>query len=784
MSPSARQTENTGSPLRSVHTSNLPELFDRLQISVVVSTYQAGKVVLIRSDGQTLNTHFRNFGKPMGVAVDHSRIVIGGANTIWEYRNMPAVASKLEPLGKHDACYIPRRIHVTGDIDIHELGWDNDDQLWIINTRFCCLCTIDADHSFHPRWRPPFISALAPEDRCHLNGLAMVNGRVKYVTALGETNAEGAWRANKASGGILIDVESGETLLRGLSMPHSPRWYRDQLWVLESGQGSLARVDLDNGSWETVARLPGFTRGVDFVGPLAFIGLSQVRESAVFSGIPVVQRTDERVCGIWVVNIETGETVGFLRFEAGVQEIFAVQVLQGIRFPEMMEWDDPRMAGSYVLPDEALAHVHVPSEADLAGSPSFHFQRGNHFYQRAELASAIAAYRNCVALQAEFPNARYNLAIALGDAGQYVEAEDLLRQVVDRERERADVHNSLGYLAMRQCNPEDAIQHFESAISVKPNYVEAHRNLAMALLQTGEYERGFVEYDWRWTGSREAQSFQPHLCWDGRPVPEKTLLIYAEQGAGDAIQFARFLPRAAARCRRLIVACQRNLVPVIATIDGVAEVREPGSIRVAEFDVYLPMISLPRVFEVGFRTIPCEIPYVNLATLHRRKGVFALVPSAGNFPKVGVVWAGNPEFALDRYRSCSLRDFLPVLRVPGIAFYSLQKSMAAADEIASLPADVVVQDLAPKLNDFGDLALAIAELDLVISVDTAAAHLAGALGRPVWTLLPYAPDWRWHLHMDVSPWYPSMKLFRQSREGAWEDVMAKVAAALQFTQQE
>src|SRR5437870_1975853 len=263
------------SAIRSVHTSNLPALFDQLQISLIVSTYQAGKAIVIRSDYGTLNTHFRTFAKPMGIAANNTRLTIGGSNTVWEYHNMPAVAQKLEPPGKHDACYIPRRIHVTGDIDIHELAWDAKNELWLVNTRFCCLCTLDPQHSFYPRWRPPFVSAYAPEDRCHLNGLAMVEGRPKYVTALGETDTAGGWRANKARGGILMDIETNEILLRGLSMPHSPRWYQGKLWVLESGEGSLASVDLKRRTWQRVAEVPGFTRGIDFLGSLAFIGLSQ-----------------------------------------------------------------------------------------------------------------------------------------------------------------------------------------------------------------------------------------------------------------------------------------------------------------------------------------------------------------------------------------------------------------------------------------------------------------------------------------------------------------------------
>jgi uncharacterized protein (TIGR03032 family) len=311
-------------PLRSLHTTNLPALFDQLQISLRVSTYQAGKLIVVRNEGGVLNTHFRSLAKPMGIAADGTRLTVGGTHTVWEYRNVPAVARTLDPPDAHDACYVPRRLHITGDIDVHELAYDQNHELWVVNTRFCCLCTLDADHSFAPRWRPPFVSALAPEDRCHLNGICLVDGHPKYVTALGETDTPGGWRAKKAHGGLLMDLNTNEIVLRGLSMPHSPRWYQGQLWVLESGQGSLARADLTRGRWETVAQFPGFTRGLDFAGPLAYIGLSQVRESAVFSGIPLVERSQERTCGVWVVHLETGQPVSFLRFEAGVQEIFAV----------------------------------------------------------------------------------------------------------------------------------------------------------------------------------------------------------------------------------------------------------------------------------------------------------------------------------------------------------------------------------------------------------------------------------------------------------------------------
>ena len=343
-------------PMRSVHTANFPHILRQLGISLVCSTYQAGKLIVLRADGENINTHFRIFSKPMGIAANRERMAIGCASQIWELHNMAAVANKLEPQGKHDACYIPRKVSVTGDIDIHEMAWGQKD-LWFINTRFSCLCTLDTKYSFVPRWRPKFVTALTPEDRCHLNGLATIDDRPKYVTALGQSDSAGGWRSNKANGGILIDIDTQAIISTGLSMPHSPRWYDNRLLVLESGNGSLGAIDLASGKLDTITTLPGFTRGIDFCGSLAFVGLSQVRETAVFSGIPLTERLEERICGVWVVNIITGETIAFLRFEDAVQEIFAVQVLPNISFPEIIDWDEKLIATSYVLPDEALKDV-------------------------------------------------------------------------------------------------------------------------------------------------------------------------------------------------------------------------------------------------------------------------------------------------------------------------------------------------------------------------------------------------------------------------------------------
>lgn len=347
--------DTTQSPLRSVHTASFPDLLRQLKSSVLVSTYQAGRLVLLRAAGETLNTHFRPYPMPMGLAANGRELVLGTKTSIRHFRNMPAVAARREPDGSCDACYVPRSVHVTGDIRIHEIAWAGT-ELWAVNTRFSCLCTFDADHSFVPRWRPPFVSAYAPEDRCHLNAIGVRDGRVKYATCLGMTDTRGGWREQKATGGVLLDVPSGEPIARGLSMPHSPRWHNGKLWVLNSGAGELAIVDEPSGKLTTVATLPGFTRGLDFAGPLAFVGLSQVRESAIFSGIPITE-LPKRECGVWIVDTRTGRIAAFLRFEESVQEIFAVQVLPGVRFPDVMTDDDELLDTSYVIPNEALAEV-------------------------------------------------------------------------------------------------------------------------------------------------------------------------------------------------------------------------------------------------------------------------------------------------------------------------------------------------------------------------------------------------------------------------------------------
>jgi uncharacterized protein (TIGR03032 family) len=336
----------------SAHTEGFVEILTRLGASLVVSTYQSGRVIAMRADEGALNTHFRRFDNPMGLAVRPGRLLVGTRSAVWEYRNHAGLAPKLEPAGKHDACYLPSRCTITGDIRIHDVEVAGG-ETWVVNTAFSCLATLDDAHSFVPRWRPSWVTALTPEDRCHLNGMAVVDDRPKYVTAFGQTDTVGGWRAEKAFGGVIVDVDSGDVIADHLCMPHSPRWHDGQLWVLESGKGTLATVDVATGELSVVAELPGFTRGLTFAGPFAFVGLSLVRES-LFDGVPIVGR-DDLACGVWVVDTRSGESA-FVRFSGIVQEIFDVQLLP-YRFPEIAEPGDRQVASSFVLPDDALADV-------------------------------------------------------------------------------------------------------------------------------------------------------------------------------------------------------------------------------------------------------------------------------------------------------------------------------------------------------------------------------------------------------------------------------------------
>jgi uncharacterized protein (TIGR03032 family) len=329
-------------------------------MSLLVTTYQANKLLVVRAAQGGMSTLVRTFDRPMGLAVDARRMALGTRNQIWFLRNAPDIAARVEPTGLHDACYLPRSCHVTGDIGVHELAWAGD-ELWVVNTRFSCLCTLDPDYSFVPRWRPLFITALAAEDRCHLNGLAVVEGQPKYVTALGETDTADGWRAHKPHGGCLIDVPEGRVVVRGLSMPHSPRWHDGRLWLIESGTGQFVLIDLAHGRRQNVTELPGFARGLAFAGPYAFVGLSKIRETSAMNGVPLAERRDQLKCGVAVVDLRSGAVAAMLEFQTAVEEIFDVQVLAGLRFPEVVGFQRDAIHHTFVVPREGSQ---VPTSTD------------------------------------------------------------------------------------------------------------------------------------------------------------------------------------------------------------------------------------------------------------------------------------------------------------------------------------------------------------------------------------------------------------------------------------
>ncbi len=319
------------------HSVNLPALLEQRQLSVLLSTYQAGRVVSVGSHAGSLQVGFSHFDQAMGLCRTPSGIAVGCRDAIWTLPANREIAGRIPPEQSHDIAFLTRTAHHSGPLMGHDLAWCND-RLWLVNTLFNCLATLEAPWAFVPQWRPAFISDLCPGDRCHLNGLAVSEdgSSPAFVTALGESDTDNGWRDTKASGGCLIHVPSGAVVLRGLSMPHSPRLYQGQLYLLDSGHGALLRVDPITGERHTVTTLPGFCRGLDLFGGLAFVGLSQIRETGVFGGLPLQQTGQHLRCGLAVVDLASGALLAHLWFNTGVEELFAVSILPGYCHPVLI----------------------------------------------------------------------------------------------------------------------------------------------------------------------------------------------------------------------------------------------------------------------------------------------------------------------------------------------------------------------------------------------------------------------------------------------------------------
>lgn len=321
--------------------------------SIALTTYQAGKVVLVGWDGVRVTLLPREFERPMGLDVQGGRLLLATRRHLHILVNSPALAHDFlegQP-GRYDALYLPRLAYQTGELNAHDVAFGADG-LWMVNTRFSCLASPDVDHSFVTRWRPSFVTATVPEDRCHLNGLAMEGGLPRFVTALDRSDSAGGWRDHKADGGVLIDVPSGEIVLQGLCMPHSPRVHDGHIWLLNSGTGELWRVDPLHGRTEVVASLPGFLRGLWIVGDHALVGLCKLREGPrdLFGHLPVRDRYSQLLCALAVVNLRDGREVGRLDFTEGCTEIFDVRFLPGVYRPMILNPDHPAARDAFASP--------------------------------------------------------------------------------------------------------------------------------------------------------------------------------------------------------------------------------------------------------------------------------------------------------------------------------------------------------------------------------------------------------------------------------------------------
>jgi tetratricopeptide (TPR) repeat protein len=410
-----------------------------------------------------------------------------------------------------------------------------------------------------------------------------------------------------------------------------------------------------------------------------------------------------------------------------------------------------------------------PAHADA------HNNLGNVMMREGRPADAEACYRRAIAARPGYAVGHNNLGGALRAQGRLDDAVAAYREALALAPGYAGALCNLARVLHEQARYEEALAHYNKALTIDPGHAESHANRATLLLLLGRFTEGWADYEWRWRVkgfTTEARNFgKPR--WDGADLAGRTLLVHAEQGQGSAIQFVRYIPLIAGG--RVILECQRPLARLfgglVAGISGELAIKGEA---LPSFDVQAPLMSLPHIFGTTGSTIPGDAPYLAVdPALERTWGErLQLWPR----PRVGLVWAGNPRHENDANRSMPAAAFTPLLRKQNITLFSLQVGATDADKawLAGAP----IHDLAPGLSDFADTAAAIAQLDLVISVDTAVAHLAGALGRPVWLLVPFVPEWRWMLERTDSPWYPTMRLFRQTAPGDWDALMARVAAAL------
>ncbi len=404
--------------------------------------------------------------------------------------------------------------------------------------------------------------------------------------------------------------------------------------------------------------------------------------------------------------------------------------------------------------------------------PDVYNNMGAALRAQGKWEAAIACYRRCLVLRPNHAGVYSNMGNAFRDLGRLQLSVASHQQAVKLDPKNPEAYYNLG-LALRDLgNPSQALAAFETTLRLKPDHPECRWDRSLTLLSMGDMRRGFAEYEWRWKLDRSPPRALDKPLWDGTPQKGKTLLIHQEQGIGDMIQFARYIPLVKERVSTVIVETQPELARLISTVSGADKVINRGS-ALPKFDLYIPMMSLPRIFATTPETIPTGIPYLSPP----EEQSVQLPVSLDHQRQIGIAWAGRPTHQNDKNRSCAFSHFIELLGIPGVSMFSLQKGRNEGD-IKSNGCTALVVDMAPRLNDFSDTAALINQLDLVITVDTSVAHLAGALGKPVWVVIPFAPDWRWGYETTASPWYPSMRLFRQQRPGSWEQVFNDVRKAL------
>jgi tetratricopeptide (TPR) repeat protein len=403
--------------------------------------------------------------------------------------------------------------------------------------------------------------------------------------------------------------------------------------------------------------------------------------------------------------------------------------------------------------------------------------RGNALQDLARPAEALAAYEKALAVQPNYAQAHYNRGIVLRGLKRPAAALASFDQALAIDPRHVDALNNRGIVLRDLGRPLEALASYDRALSIDPGYAEAHSNRSCLRLLLGDFERGWEEFEWRWRVPEFApwrRDFVPPLWRGDAPLAGRTILLHAEQGFGDAIQFARYVPLVAARGATVVVEVPPPLTALFAGIAGAARIVARGD-ELPAFDCHCPLASLPLAFETRPETIPAAIPYLSPAPDRVPKWRQQLPQTAQR--RVGIAWAGNANFKGDQTRSIGLARFSPLLSVAGIAFVGLQRDLRDGDR-DMLRRHPHVVHLGDAMEDFGDTAAVMSTLDLVISSDTSVAHLAGALGRPVWVLLQYAADWRWLRDRSDSPWYPTARLFRQPEPDDWESVIRRVADAL------